>query len=87
MIRLRKEFARRLVSFGWLSLVAVPVMIYVSGESVSRDQWILRAAVTACAISGIVVWIVRRWRSRSLSTNGSSGILVNERDLPGRVRL
>jgi hypothetical protein len=49
-------------TFGWLSVVAIPGMVYVSGDSVTRDQWLLRAFVVAVGISGVTVGMLRRWR-------------------------
>ncbi len=40
-----KRWIRLWEMFGWLSVVAIPAEAYVSGDSVSRDQWLLRAIV------------------------------------------
>ena len=51
--------------FCWLTLASIPLLLWVSGDSVSDDQYVIRCMLTAFATVGAVlslVYRIFRWR-------------------------
>ena len=45
----------------WTTLALLPLLLYVNGPSVSRDQFVVRCSIVAVAAVGATVFTLRRW--------------------------
>ncbi len=60
-----REILATIEMFCWLTLASIPLLLWVSGDSVSDDQYVIRCMLTAFATVGAVlslVYRIFRWR-------------------------
>ena len=52
-----KNVLETLELFSWLCVLTIPVLLWVSGSSVSNDQYIIRCVMTIGSLLGVAISI------------------------------
>jgi len=55
-----KNVFETLELFSWLCVFSIPMLIWISGSSVSNDQYIIRCVMTIGSVLGVVTSIACR---------------------------